>query len=121
MALPELEDIKVERINERESSNKVNKRNLDIDMNPMVDLAFLLLTFFMMATTFSKPQAMELLIPSKPEEQDEQEMAVKESKTISLDLSKDKVIWYQGITDPDTHVVSYQELESVLTPQRRDR
>lgn len=115
MALPELEDIKVERINERESSNMVNKRNLDIDMNPMVDLAFLLLTFFMLATTFSKPQAMELLIPSKPEEQDEQEMAVKESKTISLDLSKDKVIWYQGITDPDTHVVSYQELESVLT------
>jgi biopolymer transport protein ExbD len=115
MALPDLEDIKVERINERESDNKVNKRNLDIDMNPMVDLAFLLLTFFMLATTFSKPQAMELLIPAKPEEKEEQEMAVKESKTISLDLMKDKVIWYQGITDPDTHHVSYNQLEPTLS------
>lgn len=114
MILPDLEEIKVERINERESENKVKKRNLDIDMNPMVDLAFLLLTFFMLATTFSKPQAMELMIPAKPEEKEKQEMAVKESKTISLDLVKDRVIWYQGISEPDTHHVSYSELESVL-------
>lgn len=113
--LPELEEIQVERVNQRESQNKTNKRAVNIDMNPMVDLAFLLLTFFMLATTFSKPQAMELLIPAKPKnEAMEQEMAVKESKTVSLVLMKDEVKWYRGITDPEEQSVRYDELEPLL-------
>ena len=113
--LPELDDIQVERVNQRESENKTNKRAVNVDMNPMVDLAFLLLTFFMLATTFSKPQAMELLIPAKPkEEQAEKEMAVKESKTISLVLTATEVKWYRGITDPEVQDVPYDELEPLL-------
>jgi biopolymer transport protein ExbD len=69
----------------------------------------------MLATTFSKPQAMELMVPAKPKEQTEQEMAVKESKTISLVLSSQKIIWYQGITAPDTHSIQYNDLEGTLT------
>lgn len=115
MILPDLENIHVERINERESGNKTDKRKLDIDMNPMVDLAFLLLTFFMLATTFSKPQAMELMVPAKPKDDTQKEMAVKESKTISLVLSAENVIWYQGITEPDTHHVYYSDLEVILS------
>jgi len=110
---PELEEIQVERINERSSENKVNKRDLNMDMNPMVDLAFLLLTFFMLATTFSKPQAMELVIPAKPDPmEEEQEMAVKESKTVSIVLHDGSVIWYRGITDPETADLEYSELEA---------
>lgn len=113
--LPELDDIHVEKVNQRESENKTDKRAVNVDMNPMVDLAFLLLTFFMLATTFSKPQAMELLIPAKPkEEQAEKEMAVKESKTVSLVLAKENVLWYRGITDPETTTVKYEELEPLL-------
>ena len=113
--LPEMDDIQVERVNQRESDNKANKRSVNIDMNPMVDLAFLLLTFFMLATTFSKPQAMELLIPAKPKnESAEQEMAVKESKTVSLVLKKEDVEWYRGITDPEPKSVAYDELEPLL-------
>ena len=67
--LPNLENIEVEKINVRQSDNKNDKRTLNVDMNPMVDLAFLLLTFFMLATTFSKPQAMELLILAKPKDE----------------------------------------------------
>jgi biopolymer transport protein ExbD len=90
--LPNLENIEVEKINVRQSDNKNDKRTLNVDMNPMVDLAFLLLTFFMLATTFSKPQAMELLIPAKPKDElAEKEMAVKESKTLSIALQKDQV------------------------------
>ncbi len=38
-------------------------------MTPMVDLAFLLLTFFMLTTTFNKPQTMEITMPEKPKAQ----------------------------------------------------
>ncbi|MEQ9188274.1 MAG: biopolymer transporter ExbD [Cryomorphaceae bacterium] len=113
--LPELDEIHVEKVNQRESENKTNKRAVNVDMNPMVDLAFLLLTFFMLATTFSKPHAMELLIPAKPkEEQAEKEMAVKESKTISLVLLMNEVKWYRGITEPKPISIDYSSLESLL-------
>lgn len=41
------------------------KMSLKIDMTPMVDLAFLLLTFFMLTTAFNEPQAMEIPNPHK--------------------------------------------------------
>lgn len=113
--LPNLDDIEVEKINVRQSDNKTDKRALNVDMNPMVDLAFLLLTFFMLATTFSKPQAMELLIPAKPKDElAEKEMAVKESKTLNLALQKDQLQWYKGITDPTAQKIEYDELEQLL-------
>ena len=60
---------------------KTAKKEVDIDMNPMVDLAFLLLTFFMLTTTFQRPQAMELVMPAKPEKEAIiQEQPIKESR-----------------------------------------
>jgi biopolymer transport protein ExbD len=70
--LPNLEDIDVDKIHGRDDNARKNaKREVDVDMNPMVDLAFLLLTFFMLATTFSKPQAMEILVPAKAKDTEE--------------------------------------------------
>ena len=108
--IPTLEEIEVQRIHDdKDSLKKEKKRLVNVDMNPMVDLAFLLLTFFMLATTFSKPQAMELLVPAKPKAADvEKEMSVKESKTLNLVLLKDKIMWYKGITDPETNRISYE-------------
>jgi biopolymer transport protein ExbD len=42
---------------------RVRKHSFHLDMTPMVDLAFLLLTFFMLTTTFSKPRVMQLTMP----------------------------------------------------------
>lgn len=100
--LPPIDEIEVGRIHGTDKrSRKANRRDIDVDMNPMVDLAFLLLTFFMLATTFSKPQALELLVPAKPNPDDQlQETPVKESKTLSLVICEDKLVYYRGITDP---------------------
>ncbi|MCA1750464.1 MAG: ExbD/TolR family protein [Cryomorphaceae bacterium] len=108
--LPPIEDIEIDRIHGRDDkTRKSTRRDVDVDMNPMVDLAFLLLTFFMLATTFSKPQAMELLVPAKPDGQEaETETPVKESKTLSLVLHEDKIVWYRGITDPETFEIEYE-------------
>ena len=76
---------------------KQKKSSTHIDMTPMVDLAFLLLTFFMLTTTFSKPKTMEVNMPVKPDNE-EQQQKVAESLTLTVLLGKDdKVVWYQGV------------------------
>ena len=77
------------------------KSSTRIDMTPMVDLAFLLLTFFILTTTLSKPQTMEITMPEKPKENDKQP-EVNEKKVLTLVLgANDKVYWYVGITEPE--------------------
>lgn len=70
-----------------------------IDMTPMVDLAFLLITFFMLTTTFSKPQAMDVNMPDKTE--DNKKLDIKESKAMTIILGENnKVYYYFGILQP---------------------
>lgn len=67
-----------------------------IDMTPMVDVAFLLLIFFMVTTVFRTPQALEINLP--PDENVKIEVA--ESKVLSLRvLPDDRAYWKRG-TDP---------------------
>ncbi len=83
------------------------KSSTKIDMTPMVDLAFLLLTFFMLTTTFNKPQTMEITMPEKPKAEDKQPL-VNEKKVLTIVLGKDsKVYWYQGITDPKVELTDF--------------
>lgn len=85
------------------------KSSTRIDMTPMVDLAFLLLTFFMLTTTFNKPQTMEIIMPEKPKEEEDQPL-VNEKKVLTLLLDKeDKIYWYIGITDPTVEVTNFSK------------
>ncbi|MCD9015013.1 ExbD/TolR family protein [Parachryseolinea silvisoli] len=86
---------------------RAKKMSTKIDMTPMVDLAFLLLTFFMLTTTFSKPQTMEITMPEKPKEEDKLP-EVNEKKVVTLILgANDKIYWYHGITDPKVEVTDF--------------
>lgn len=67
------------------------KMSTRVDFTPMVDLAFLLISFFMLTTTLSKPVAMELNMPKKDEEV---KTDVKESMVLNIILDKDDVVWY---------------------------
>ena len=85
------------------------KQSTKIDMTPMVDLAFLLLTFFMLATTFNKPKTMELVLPEKPKPEDAPPK-VNEKNVLTLLLAKDnKVVWYIGVTDPQPTVTGFSK------------
>jgi biopolymer transport protein ExbD len=65
------------------------------DMTPMVDLGFLLITFFMFTTTFSKPNMMKLNMPDKPKPNDPLP-EIKLSNTITILLGKDdRIFWHQ--------------------------
>lgn len=65
-----------------------------IDMTPMVDIAFLLLIFYMVSTVFSMPQAMEINLPPE-EEQTEVEVAESNLLTIRID-GLDRFFWNIG-------------------------
>ena len=69
-----------------------------VDLTAMVDLAFLLITFFMLTTSLNKPQAMDVAMPDKNVETDKQtDVDVDEHRSVTLVLgSDDKLIWYQG-------------------------
>jgi biopolymer transport protein ExbD len=85
------------------------KTSTKIDMTPMVDLAFLLLTFFVMTTTLNKPQTMEITMPEKVKENDVQ-TPVNEKKVLTIILAEnDKVYWYVGMTDPKVEVTDFSD------------
>jgi biopolymer transport protein ExbD len=72
------------------------KASTRVDLTAMVDLAFLLITFFMLTTTLSKPKAMDVIMPDKDEKTKEQEpMAASRSMTILLG-SNNKLEWFIG-------------------------
>jgi biopolymer transport protein ExbD len=90
---------------EKESKKKGKKKgrkkmSTRVDMTPMVDLGFLLITFFMLTTTFSKPQTMEINLPVKPKEEVpvEQENALKASKAFNILIGgENRLYWYIGL------------------------
>lgn len=93
--------------NKKGGKVRSKKASTKIDMTPMVDLAFLLLTFFMLATTFNKPQVMEINMPEKPKEEDKIP-EVNEKKVLNLALGEnDKIYYYVGITQPDIKETNY--------------
>lgn len=78
---------------------KVRSKKLSsgVDLTAMVDLAFLLITFFMLTTTLSKPQSMNLAMPDKSQESVQNETKVADQRTLTLLLgTDDKLVWYMG-------------------------
>ncbi len=87
-----------------EKKGKPKKETLRVDFTPMVDMNMLLITFFMLVTTLSKPQVMDIAMPSDQKVQDDQAPKVKESKAITLLLGEeDKVYYYQGKLDENAY------------------
>ena len=84
-----------------------------IDMTPMVDVAFLLLIFFMVTTVFRTPQALEINLP--PEE--DVIIEVKESNVLTVRVLQDERAYFKRGTDPWARS-SVPQLTEVFKPYK---
>lgn len=83
----------------KHGKKRSKKLSTKVDLTPMVDLAFLLITFFMLTTTLNKPNAMELDMPKKL---DDKKAKIDEGLLLNLILDKDNAVWwYEGSTATD--------------------
>ena len=83
--------------NEKRSKSKQKKMAVRVDFTPMVDMNMLLITFFMLCTTMSKPQTMEISMPAKEDLTDDQKTKVKASEAVTLLLAgDDRIFYYDG-------------------------
>lgn len=75
----------------KHGKKRAKKSSTRIDMTPMVDLAFLLLTFFVLTSTFSKPKAMEISFPAPVDDESKNQ---KVNNALTFIMSKDNSIFY---------------------------
>jgi biopolymer transport protein ExbD len=102
---------------------KAKKLSTRIDMTPMVDLGFLLITFFIFTATMSTPTTMRLIMP-KDEKNEEQQTEVKESAALTILMGKNnQVYYYEGQMKSDGSNFSsstYKDIREVIQKKRTD-
>jgi len=87
---------------------KMRRLGVRIDMTPMVDVAFLLLTFFMLTTVFSAPQTMEINLPPK-----DVQVEIAENNLLTLRIMENGgIFWNVGIEKPQK--IEFKDLRAFL-------
>jgi biopolymer transport protein ExbD len=97
------------------------KKELKIDMTPMVDLGFLLISFFVITTELSEPKAMDLIVPKKGPL-----MPIKYSTAVTFLPAADNKLYYyfgdwkQAISQNEVFQISYQlnDIGKIITDRK---
>jgi len=77
--------------------NTGGKQQPRVDLTPMVDLAFLLITFFMLTTTLAKPHAMDVAMPDKDKENKDDNLELADNRSMTVLLgANNKIAYYMG-------------------------
>jgi biopolymer transport protein ExbD len=98
---------------------KGKKLSTRVDLTPMVDLGFLLITFFIFTTTVSQPTAMKINLPKdvqKPEEQNK----VKASAVLTIMLAKnDQLYYYEGDDPVKMQPANFKGIRDIILDKKR--
>jgi biopolymer transport protein ExbD len=98
---------------------KGKKLSTRVDLTPMVDLGFLLITFFIFTTTMSQPTAMRLFLPKDVKNPDEQNK-VKNSAVITLMLGKnDQIYYYEGDSAATLKATTFKKVRDIIIDKKR--
>ena len=95
---------------------KKKRAGVRIDMTPMVDVAMLLLTFFMLTTVFNKPQTMELNLP--PDDKVQVEVAASTLLTVRIAPNM-AIYWSMGNEPTALKKIEFKELRPLLVERLR--
>ena len=102
---------------------KAKKLSTRVDMTPMVDLGFLLITFFIFTTTMSSPTTMNLIMPKDTDKEEEQNKA-KASGSLTILLGKNNVVYYyEGLLAEDASnfkTETFKGIRDVIIKKKKD-
>ncbi len=104
---------------------KAKKLSTRIDMTPMVDLGFLLITFFIFTTTMSSPTTLKLNMPKDTDKEEEKNKA-KESGALTIMLGKsNQVYYYEGqlkvdATENNFKVTTFKQIRDIILKKKAD-
>jgi biopolymer transport protein ExbD len=103
---------------------KAKKLSTRVDMTPMVDLGFLLITFFIFTATMKSPTTMDLNMPKESDEKDETK--IKQSGALTIMLGKDDhVYYYEGeLTQENASTTfkssTFKEIRNVIIEKKKE-
>jgi biopolymer transport protein ExbD len=103
---------------------KSKKQSTRVDLTPMVDLGFLLITFFIFATTLTTPKAVKFRVPNdEVDEKDKMKMSEQAAMTTLIGPDENKVYFYTG-TAPDDQangikLMSIPELRKAIIAHKK--
>lgn len=101
---------------------QLKRKSTPIDLTPMVDLGFLLITFFVFTATMSQPSAMKLILPD--DKDITKTMATKESGALTFLLSENNsVYYYEGkldISGSNVYVSTINEVRDIIIKKKRN-
>jgi biopolymer transport protein ExbD len=99
---------------------KQKKLSTRVDLTPMVDLGFLLITFFMFATTLQTPTALKLTMP-KEDVKEEDQNKMPEDGAFSILLGKDnQLFFYEGNDPSKLQASNYKDIRARIL-DKKDR
>lgn len=110
----------------KHQKKRAKKMSARVDMTPMVDLGFLLLTFFVLTSQFNKPKTMEITMPVKPKDTTQTTKIDDETAlTLLVSEKQNKLYYYYGKFKPETSILkktdySAEGLRKILKERNKE-
>lgn len=98
-------------IAQEKQGGKQKKKLIRVDMTPMVDLGFLLITFFMFTTNFTKPNVMDLGLPAKDPNSKPIDNVIRDKNQVTFILGKDNRVFYHQSNEKDLNAGNLKETD----------
>lgn len=98
-------------VQEKQGTGKQRKKQIRVDMTPMVDLGFLLITFFMFTTNFTKPNVMDLGLPAKDPNPIPKRYDILPKNQVTFILGKDNRVFYHQSSKEDLNKNTLKETD----------
>jgi biopolymer transport protein ExbD len=104
----------------KRGGKRMKKKSTAVDLTPMVDLGFILLTFFIFTSTMAEPTVMNIVVPKETKEAPSE---ICESCALTVLLhDKDKLMYYLGDSDTATYhptTFSAEGIRTLLTEKKK--
>src|SRR4030095_1980948 len=101
-----------------DSGKKTGKRSTRVDLTPMVDLGFLLITFFIFTTAMSKPTGLKIILPKSVP--DSIKIKTPESGALTILLAGEGRIYYYEGADPQLmHMSGEKEIREIILYKKK--